>query len=120
MPANRIAAVMWAESRNKPESSHNPEGPTDVGWMQESQQNYNEVRKSQHSPALNVNNEADNIEAGAWELRDKYQHANGSWSGAHAAYRGVGDGKDSAYAKAVEGYYQDLEHNRPLVDRNGF
>jgi hypothetical protein len=85
--------------------------------MQINTETYGDVRKSQKdAPPLNLNSIADNIQAGAWEIRDKYMNHGNSWTGAHAAYRGVGDGKDASYARAVEGFTQSLNAGKGLSD----
>ncbi|RZI40920.1 hypothetical protein EGT07_21735 [Herbaspirillum sp. HC18] len=117
VPADMIAAVMWAESRGNPdESSTNIDGNEDVGLMQISSSTYNDVRNSQGGPDLDVNNPADNIRAGAWELRDKFMNNGNDWSKALAAYRGVEDGEDDSYASAVIAFYEALMSGGELAD----
>jgi hypothetical protein len=117
VPADRIAAVMWAESRGNPDDpSRNKDGNMDVGPMQISQSTYNQVQGSQGGPDLDVGDAAQNIRAGAWELRDKFMDNGHDWTRAHAAYRGMEDGQDFSYADAVEAFYQDLIHGRTLPD----
>ena len=124
VPANRIAAVMWAESRgnlNNPETSRNSDGTSDVGLMQIGQRRYdNDIKGTIGGPDLDVNNPADNIMAGAFELKKDYQENNSNWSKVHAAYRGVGDGQDDAYANAIEGYVNSLNAGNGLKDGAGF
>ena len=123
VPANRIAGVIWAESRsnlNHPESSRNADGTTDYGLMQIGQKRYDQdIRGVTGGPALNVQNSADNIMAGAFELKKDFMDK-GSWTKVHEAYVGHGNSDDAKYAAAVNGYTSSLDAGNGLQDSSGF
>lgn len=122
LPANYIKAVAWAESRGNPsDASSNPDGKhSDLGVMQISDYTYGDVMKNQPKAprGLHASNPSDNIMMGAWELRDKFsrQGNNESYEKTSAAYRGVGDGQDLSYGKAVVAFWDEINHGKKPND----
>ena len=123
VPANRIAAVIWAESRGNlksPESSRNSDGTTDYGLMQIGQKRYdNDVKPVTGGPALDVRNTHDNVIAGALEMAKDVKDL-GSFHKAHMAYIGHGNSDDAQYADAIDHDVALLDGGQQIHDRGGF
>jgi soluble lytic murein transglycosylase-like protein len=112
IPAEIIAGQIWAESRdslNNPRSSRNSDGSTDIGLMQISQGRYdNDVKNAVNGPRLDVTKPADNIMAGAFELKNWLKQSNNNMNLALQRYVGAGDA--AGYAKNVIYYSQHLSN----------
>ncbi len=121
VPANRIAATIWAESRatlNDPISTRNSDGTTDHGLMQIGQERYDTVIRAEvGGPPLDVRNSADNIMAGAFALSKNYK-VKGNWTDAHKQYVGIGD--QAGYAAAVNGYAASMDAGQSMQNGSGF
>lgn len=112
LPANYIAATMWAESRGNPnDKSNNPEekGRVDMGLMQISQQTAHEVGAG----GLNVDNPGQNILAGAMELKDKFEKNGQNLERTSAAYVGH---DTQQYVTDVMGFMRSLDEGHALRD----
>ncbi len=142
VPVAKITAMVYAESSGDPTTvSTNPEaGDKDVGLTQISDKRYNggydendggvaAAQKKNGAPAhLDVNDPAQNILAGAWELRNWYEVKSGqtlvnggtdaNWLKAHKGYVGDNLSGSSGYANAVMLMTSDIQSGRGLDDAN--
>lgn len=123
IPPEIIGAQMWHESRgNQNCSSRNSDGTADIGLMQIGQARANEYMKHfKLSGTLDVNNAADNIMAGALEIKYWLQQSGGDLRGALNGYvsgdvRGGNGIGDSNYANNCLRYMDLIGQGKPLPD----
>ena len=123
IPPEIIGAQMWHESRgNQNCSSRNSDGTSDIGLMQIGQERAASYMKHFGlSGKLDVNNAADNIMAGALEIKYWLQQSGGDLRGALNGYvsgdvRGGNGIGDSNYANNCLRYMDLIGQGKPLPD----
>ncbi len=124
IPPEIIAAQMWHESRgDMSTASTNIDGSQDVGLMQIGQARADEyLHHFGASGSLDVQNPADNIMAGAIELKYWLQQSGGDLRGALNGYvsgnlNGNGPG-DPNYATNCLNYIDLIRQGQPLPDQD--